>query len=157
MKKFFQKVGAFFALLFGGAKKFEQFLIDHVDDAIDIVNKIRNIVENPVILTIMSVLPDKYKNAAGEVLQKIQSTLDKVLADLSIANDCLQKPTFIERLKCFTEKLKKLTPVEREAYYKAIAAAYVKYHPDNKQPLADSAINAIVETRFLDRKNSISA
>ena len=75
MKKFFQKIGAFLALVFGGAKKFEKFLQEHVDDAIAIVEKIKKAVENPLILTVIAILPSRYRNIASEVLARIESTL----------------------------------------------------------------------------------
>lgn len=154
MKKLWLRIKAFFALVFGGAKKFEKFLIDHVDDAIAIVDKIRRAVENPVIITLIGFLPDKYRDVAGEVLARVESVLDKVLADLTISNTCLQMPTTATRLKCFVDNLKQMSPAAREAMYMKFASLYAQHSSGITEKT--SRIDTAVQMRFLEKKENIA-
>lgn len=153
MKKFFKKIGGFFAMLFGGAKKFEKFLIEHVDDAIAIVNKIKDVVNNPVMITLLTLLPGKYSNAALSVLQKIELVIDKVIIDLNIADTCLQKETFAQRVRCFIEAVGKLSPTMKDAVFQKFASLYTKYSSDTE--LKSRIVDAIVQNRYLEQKEVI--
>lgn len=153
MKKLWTKIKGFFALVFGGAKKFEAFLIDHVDDAIAIVSKIKQAVENPVIITLIGFLPEKYKTVGGAVLARIESVLDKVLTDLAISNQCLQLPTTASRLKCFVDNLKQFSPAAREAMYMKFASLYTQYSSGTAE--SRSRIDTAVQMRFLEQKETL--
>lgn len=154
MKKLWTKVKGFFALVFGGAKQFETFLIDHVDDGIAIVSKIRQAVENPVIITLIGFLPEKYRTVGGEVLARVESVLDKVLADLTISNECLQLPTTAARLKCFVDNLKKFAPAAREAMYMKFASLYTQHSSGSTE--STSRIDTAVQMRFLEQKENMA-
>jgi hypothetical protein len=153
MKKLLTKIKGFFALVFGGAKKFETFLIDHVDDAIAIVSKIKQAVENPVIITLIGFLPEKYKTVGGAIIARIESVLDKVLQDLVISNQCLQQPTTAARLKCFIDNLKKLSPAAQEALYMKFASLYAAYSSGSEE--SRSRIDTAVQMRFLEQKENL--
>lgn len=154
MKKLWLKITGFLALVFGGAKKFEKFLEEHVDDAIAIVSKIKYAVENPVIITFISFLPEKYKTAASVVLTRIELVLGKVLDDLALANDCLSQPTTASKLKCFIEQLKKLRPAAQEAMYMKFASLYTQYNSESTESRA--RIDTAVQMRFLEQKEKLA-
>lgn len=153
MKKVLQVIAAFFASLFSSAQKFEQFLADHVDDAIDIVSKIKAAVNNPVIGSIFFFFPEKYKAAGAEALLRVQTILDKVLAELQMSDECLKKATTYERLKCFIEQLKQLSPAMQDAAYHKFAALYAKNSSGGK--LSNSAYDTAVQNRFFVQKANI--
>ncbi|MGN6476323.1 MAG: hypothetical protein ACTHKV_03785 [Flavipsychrobacter sp.] len=154
MKKFFQKIAGFFVLVFGGAKKFEKFLIEHVDDAIEIVTKIKQAVESPVVATLIFFLPAKYKAAIGPVLTKIESTLERVLLELQVSQVCLEKATTAERLKCFVDHLRTMSPAMQDAVYFKFASLYTRYNSDTQ--LKGSVVDAIVQNRFIEQKENIA-
>jgi hypothetical protein len=154
MKKIWQKIMAFLTLVFGGAKKFETFLQEHADDAIAIVTKIKEAVENPMIITLMSLLPEKYRNAAGQILAKIDSIINKVLQELVISDQCLKQTTTVLRLKCFIEHLKQLSPAAQEALLAKFASLYAKYSSGTQEKI--SRIDTAVQMRFLDLKEKLS-
>lgn len=154
MKKLWLRIKAFFALVFGGAKKFEKFLIDHVDDAIAIVSKIKQAVENPVIISLIGFLPEKYKTVGSEILARVESVLNKVLEDLAISNQCLQLPTTASRLKCFIDNLKQMSPAAREALYMKFASLYAQHSSGSKEKT--SRIDTAVQMRFLEKKENIA-
>lgn|GEM_PF-939127 len=155
MKKFFQKVGLFFVKIFGGLKKFEQFLQDHVDDAISIVSNIRLLVNHPAVITLMAVLPPKLQQAAQEAIDRIETILDKVIVELNIGQDCLQKETFAERLACFIAHIRELSPAMQEAAYLKIATLYTEQ--SSGAEVKRSVVDAIVANRFIDGKFNITA
>lgn len=154
MKKFFQKIAGFFVLLFGGAKKFEKFLQDHVDDAIEIVSKIKAAVESPIVATLIFFLPAKYKAAIGPIITKIESVLERVLVELQVSQDCLGKQTTAERLKCLVDHLRTLSPAMRDAVYFKFASLYTQYSSDAQ--IKGSIVDAIVQNRFIEQKENIS-
>jgi hypothetical protein len=153
MKKLWLKITGFIALVFGGAKKFEKFLEDHVDDAIEIVSKIKNAVENPVIITFIGFLPEKYKTAATMILARIEMVLGKVLDELVITNDCLSQPTTASKLKCFIDNLKKLSPAAQEAMYMKFASLYTQHSSQSTE--SRSRIDTAVQMRFLEKKENL--
>lgn len=154
MKKFFQKIGAFFQKFFGGVKKFEQFLKDHIDDAIGIVAQIQLLINNPATITLLAVLPPKYSEVAGEALFKAQTALDKVITQLNLSNECLQKETFTERLTCFIIQLRGLSPEVREGVLRQFATLYARESSGNT--VKKNIINGAIESRFMDIKNGIT-
>jgi hypothetical protein len=155
MKHFFQKIGAFFARIFGGARKVIQWLEDHVDDAIDIVGKIKALVENPMTLVLIKLLPDKYEDKIEEGLQKIQPILVKVMEALNLGEGCLQKETFLDQVQCFIEEIRKLSPSHRAAVYHKIASLYAAESSGHE--LKQNVVETLVQSRFMERKNDIAA
>jgi hypothetical protein len=154
MKKFFQKVSDFVTKLFGGIRKLEKFLQDHVDDAMSFVNLLRSYSSNPYVLTVISLLPDKLQAKGGEFLMKYEKTLDKVIAELNIGNDCMSKPTFLERLQCFVAHYKLLTPAMQEAVSHKIVALYAMESSGRK--VKQHIIDKVVQDRVVDLKNKIT-
>lgn len=155
MKKFFQKVGLFFVKIFGGLKKFEQFLQDHVDDAIGIVSNIRLLVNHPAVITLMAVLPPNLQQAAQDAIDKVESILDKVIYELNIGEECLAKATFPDRLACFIAHIRGLSPAMQEAVYAKIATLYTEQ--SSGADVKRSVVDAIVHNRLIDGKFNIAA
>lgn len=153
MKKLWLKVQAFIITVFGGAKKFEKFLVDHADEAIEVVTKIKRAVENPVIITLVGLLPEKYKTVAGEALAKADIVINKVLDKMVLANSCLQQPTTALRLKCFIEHLKQFPPDVQQAMYLKFASLYATYSSGSEE--SRSRIDTAVQMRFLEKKENL--
>lgn len=150
MKRFFQRVWIFLQGVFGGFKKFEQFLTDHVDDAIDIAGKIKAIVDSPATILIIKLLPEKYRTNIEKALAKIEPILDKTVEILNIGGDCLSKTTTLEKITCFVEQLRKRSPKEQEGIIRQFASTYAQVSSGFKY--RDSMVNAAVENRYLDKK-----
>lgn len=154
MKKIFQRVWGFVVKIFGGLKKVEAFLRDHVDDALDIANKIKALVDSPTTVILLGLLPDRLKDQAEKALAKIEPILDKTLTALGIGEDCLNKPTLVDRVACFVERLRELSPAMRSAMYQKFASTYTKLASNTDQP--DHIIDTMVQVRYADRKNNLS-
>lgn len=157
MKNLLHKIGAFFTILFGGAKKFEQFLEDHVDDGLAIMNKIYSFTNSPLIIAIEDILPDKYKTAVDDIKIKIQTNLEKVIADITGGKDCLTKATFPEKLECLLVYIKTLTPTMQDGAKLKSASAYVQASLGDKAvDYKQSTIDTAVQTRLFAQKNNIN-
>lgn len=154
MKHFFQKLGAFFSRIFGGVRKVTKWIEEHVDDAIDIVGKIKALVENPMTLILVKLLPDKWEGKAEEALQKIQPILVKVMTALNLGEGCLQKETFLEQVQCFIEEIRKLSPSHRAAVYHKIASLYAAESSGHE--LKQNVVETLVQARFMERKNELA-
>jgi hypothetical protein len=149
MKKFFQRIWATVSLVFGNAQTFEKFLEDHVDEAIYVVGKVKQAVENPVLISLMGILPPQYKSAAGAVLAKVDWVLSQVLTDLGIGNNCFQLPTTAQKLKCFIDNIKNFTPAHQEGIYLKMATLYTTYKSGTTA--SRSAVDTAVQGRFYEQ------
>lgn len=150
MKKFFQKIGAFIALLLGNAKKFEAFLVNHVDEGIEMVYKLQRFIEGGTLKSIIQILPDKYEVPAEKVRARIIQLLHKVLDELGPVSGCMHYDTIEDRLCCYIAYLKTLKEKSREGEFKTFAALYAKY--SSGEPLKDVVVNATVEARLMEKK-----
>jgi hypothetical protein len=153
MKKFFLRIKTLFAILMGDANKFEKFLIEHVDVAIDVVNKIKKITDSSLLKSLIELLPEKYGVPAGAILFRISKAIDKVLEELGLAEVCFAKPTTVERLQCFIDHLNSLKKPHRDALKLKFAALLVKH--SSETDLQQAVIDGIVQNRLLERKFNI--
>lgn len=153
MKRIFQRVWGFVLKIFGGLKKVEAFLREHVDDALDIANQIKKLVESPTTVILLRLLPDRLQAQAEKALKTLEPILDKTLIALGIGEECLAKATLVDRVACFVEKIREMSPAMRAAVYQKFAAAYVRQASGTDQP--DHVLDTLVQVRYLDRKNQL--
>lgn len=153
MKRFFQRAWGFILKIFGGLKKVEQFLKDHIDDALDVANKIKALVDNPATVILLRLLPDRLEAQAEKALATIEPILDKTLIALGIGEECLNKPTLVDRVACFVERIREMSPAMRSAVYQKFASTYTKLASKTDQP--DNVVDLLVQARYVDRKNQL--
>jgi hypothetical protein len=153
MKRFFQRAWGFILKVFGGLKKVEAFLRDHIDDALDVANKIKALVESPTTVILLRLLPDRLQAQAEKALKTIEPILDKTLIALGIGEECLGKATLVDRVACFVEKIRAMSPAMRSAVYQKFAATYTKLASGTDQP--DNVVDLLVQARYVDRKNQL--
>lgn len=129
MKKLLTRILYFLMKHIGDEKILVQFTQDeNVDDAIAIAGKIKEAVETPVVvMTLMAFLPERIHNTGGENLRRVESSLHNVLAAMVPGSVCINKATLGERMRCFVENVKTLSPAMQEATYLKFASLYVKY------------------------------
>src|SRR5687767_13580310 len=124
MKKLWNKIVMIVSAAFGGTRKFEKFLIENVDEGIEIVMKIRNTVSDPAVLSLASLLPGE---TAEAVLDRIAKTIDKVLDHLGQISGCLDITDTTERLRCYAAYLATLKQRSQEGEYAKFVAEYAKH------------------------------
>lgn len=154
MKKLLLKIKGYAILIFGGAKKVESFISEHVDDAVSIVETIKWLVENPVVITIMNIFPEKFGGKAKQVLERIQLYIVEVLSGLKVGEVCLTMPTLLEKMQCLVTQLKNMKEQDRKTVYNEMAVNYVRavsarYTKDG-QPMPESLARHYVEAKHLE-------
>jgi len=153
MKRFFQRAWGFILKVFGGLKKVEAFLRDHIDDALDVANKIKALVDSPTTVILLKLLPDRLEAQAEKALKTIEPILDKTLTALGIGEECLGKATLVDRVACFVERIRELSPAMRSAVYQKFASTYVRVASHTNQP--EHVVDTLTQIRYLDRKNQL--
>lgn len=151
MKKFFKLIGQFFHKLFDGAKRFEKFLNEHVDDALEIANKIRAALTSSEVLTLLDLLPEKYQNAAEDVQRKVLDQLERAVIKLNLSNDCLQKATLLEKVQCMIEVLKQRSEMDANGNIQKLATAFLM--ENDERQVSEHIADTIILTRLTDKKN----
>lgn len=151
MKKLLEKIKLFFIMTFGGAKKVEEFLKLHVDDAISLIQQIKAWVDDPTLDFIIQLSPKKYRDKITEVLAKVEVVLDEVLKGLNIGKECLEKLTFKERLACAVDYIRNMTQEQREETYRKIGVEYIQItskETNGGQPIPESMARTFLEMQY---------
>jgi hypothetical protein len=152
MKKLWLKIETFFVTTFGSEEKLEKFLLDHAGEAIEVFGEIKTLVQSPVITAIEVALPLQFTNAVESIRTKIETVVDKVVAELNIGQACLLLPTFGQRLSCFIMEIKKLSPKMQDAAIMKGASSYVSLIAEQpvKEAMADTAIQHVLFAKKID-------
>lgn len=125
MKKILLKIKGWFMLLFGGEAKFEAFLKDHADDAIQFVETIKGFVHSDVVISLMIIFP-KYAKMAKPYLDKAEEFLNELISRMGIADKCLDIVNTVERIKCMVDVIKGKNDLERSNIYQEMAVNYIQ-------------------------------
>jgi hypothetical protein len=152
MKNLLHKIGAFFTLIFGGAKKFEQFLENHVDEGISIMSSVEKVISGELVTDLISFLPTPLKTVASNLQSDIEAKLDKVITEIAGGQSCLSLPTFAEKVTCLANYIKSLSqPMQQAALMKG-ASLYVQAAAPNAKV---STVDTMVQTRYFAQKNNM--
>lgn len=150
--KTFLKIRTFFITVFGNEKKVEEFLIHHVDEAIDVAKKVREFIAGPIIDGAELVLPDSIDHKIESVRGKVIAKLDRVIALLKLNQACLALPTFQERFICFANTIKNFEPVVQNALIAKTASAYTQISVEGETAIKEATADTAVQTRLFERK-----
>lgn len=142
MKKVLKKIGDFFVKLFGGVKKAQDWLEDHVPEAIELINRIITIATSPTVsLTVDSILSlfgENIRNGGAEGKAKAIKLLADAARMMNIGNDCLNKPSDPEVILCFVEALKKRSPIDMQSTATKIGSLYLLQQQPELLKLSDT-------------------
>lgn len=148
MKKILLRIKLFFATIFGNLDK---FLTDNVDEAINMVDAVKKVVDSGFVGVIVNLTPTQVDN---KVLDKAKEYLDIAARKLQITNECASLATQEQRLACLVKALADASPNVRNALYLKLASLYTKakaLKEDNKV-LATSDVDTLVQLRYKDVK-----
>jgi hypothetical protein len=157
-KSLIQVLDNFFAKLFGGIRKLEKFLSDHLDFGVALAGNVRNYVEGldqqiDSSLTLQLLLPAKWLNKIDEHSDKIKLAIDKVMLEAGIGQECLAKETFDERLACLIVYIRGLSDKRRSEIYKDIAKEVTR--AKSGMEVKDNRLNYLLEGRLLKTKENL--
>jgi hypothetical protein len=145
MKKLLLKIKLFFATIFGNL---DRFITDNVDEAINVVDAIKKVVDSPVVGVIVKLTPTKIDD---NVLDRAKGYLDIAIKNLALGKECSGLQTKEERLKCLVEKLAEASPHVRSALYLKIASLYAKAKAaaeGAKNAATTSDVDTLVQLRY---------
>ena len=150
MKKLFGNIWNWVKKAFGNAKKAEQFIEDHVDDAIAVVSKILQYANNPLLfVSLIQVLPEKYKNAAIEDQQKLVNTLLTAAKYLGILDNCFHLNLPYEKILCLVNAFTNKSEEIQNKNGLALASRMIRIEkPDMPESVADH----MIVSRIAERK-----
>jgi hypothetical protein len=150
MKKLWEKIKLGFLMFFGSAKKLEDFLKLHVDDAISFIQQIKKLVDDPTLNFLIQLSPKKYRDKINEALAKVEMVLDEVLKGLDVGKECMEKLTFKERLACVVDYIRNKTQPEREEIYRQIGVTYLQiiHKQETGQKLPESMARTLLEMQY---------
>lgn len=117
-----------------------QLLVSHIDEAKNIVNNIKAVLENPEVDSLLSVVT---KGASDAVLPQVEALLGKISVDLTIgtaiAADIAAVPDTESKLKVFITDLSKYGVVNKDMFLQKICSLLLAGLDDNvlKQNLYD--------------------
>jgi hypothetical protein len=100
-------------------RKFDNYADTHIDIALKITDGLKKILSSPVADIITAAIPGNIDNI---IKLQIVNALDKVIAALSIAENCKQYADVNDKLKCFLEQLKLRDPHLQDAILQKLAS-----------------------------------
>lgn len=145
MKRIFQKIVAFFQLIFGNVDK---AIIDNLDDAISVANIIRSILQSPILGVIVKLTPTTWDDA---LVAKANSVLETVFQKLLAGQACADLQVRDERLTCYLKQLALLTPTAQNAMLMKIASLYAAA-TNPAAGKSESDYDTAVQMRFKEQK-----
>jgi len=120
MKRFFKKIFAFISTLF---TNLNNWIYDHVQPSIETLQRLKEVVDNPVIDALTAVIPTQFDD---KVKDWIRENLNKAIDVLGVVADIEAQPTWDLKLAKLIEYLRTLTPAMRSAVYHKLASEMAK-------------------------------
>ena len=151
MKKLLLKIKLFFITLFGDAKRFEQIVSEHIDEAIKIAARVRELSNSAAALTVVNLTKTKLDNQA---LAMIRTAAEKVIEKLTLFTECTKHVSFDEKMLCFIQSLQQQSPAVRDALTMKFASLLAAYKSGQTQ-LAQNIWDTAVQSRFFEQKTNI--
>lgn len=145
MKKILLRIKLFFATIFGNL---DRFITDNVDEAINVVNGIKNFIDSGLVGVVVKLTPTDLDDKA---LERAKEYLDRAVVVLGYGEECSKFETKEERLRCLALKLANSSPHVRNALYLKIASLYAKEKAKAegvKNKAATSDIDTLVQLRY---------
>lgn len=120
MKKFFQKVAAWFKNL---GQNINEFLQTHVEPAINFLQVIKTIVDNPALDFITAATKTKVDD---NLLPKLRLALSTAIDVLEVQLSCGAEASVEDKIACYIEYLRGLPPEVRKAMYHKTASVIAR-------------------------------
>ena len=127
MKRFFRKIVAFLASLFTNVN---EWIYDHVQPSIEMVQRIKNAVESPYANLITTLIPGNWDNMLQEAAIKL---LTKAIDNLRITEDIFSEPDWTSKVAKLTKYLRTASKPMRAAIYHQLAVELAKQSAFAKQ------------------------
>lgn len=125
-----------------------------MDDAIAIAGNVRDLINSPVLNSVIDLLPEKLRNSTQEVQEKVLEILSKAITDINISSGCLEKESLTDKINCFVEAIKNRSHMDQNGAIQKLATAIVMNTDQGKEMnLSEHLADTIVLSRYTDNKN----
>jgi hypothetical protein len=149
MKKFFAKIVLFLHTLF---TNLNEWIYDHVQPSIEVVERIKNIVDSVIGDVIVAVIPG---DADDKLRLWISDNLSKALVILRISADIINEPDTTQKVFKLAQYLKTLSPAMRSAVYMKLASEMSKAS-GGKDTVKGHSVDLLVQLQFSKMKEGVS-
>lgn len=119
MKKFFERVGVFLHILFGF--NLDTWITEHVQPAIDTVERIKDFISNPVVDFLAKIIP-----GAQGIDDALKAYLVKAIDLLNVAGHINAQGDDKAKISMFLQWLSEQSDAMRSAVYRQLAAEIAK-------------------------------
>lgn len=147
MNNFFEKVIAIFRKV---AKDAAAFLDETIPVAIEFVQVLKTVVDNPAMDIVTALIPSNIDDVTVKILR---ANLGKVIDLLQLQITC-KTDNVEEKIACYLEYLRHCSPELRNALYHKTAALLTKLNSGNHaKKFTDAEIDALVQIAYTKFKS----
>lgn len=100
-------------------RQFDKYIEEHVETALAVTTRIKNILSSPVANIITAIIPGEIDNI---VRVQVLYALDKAIAVFSIVEQCKEYSALEEKLNCFLTELRQRDPNLQDAILQKLAS-----------------------------------
>lgn len=150
MKKFFSKIVSFLQTLF---TNLDAWIHEHVQPSIELLQKIKEIVGNPLVDVITTLIPGTLDE---KVRDWIMVNLTKAIDVLHAANDIESQPDFASKITKLIEYLRTLSPEMRKGVYLRLASLMAK-SSSNQTEVKGHSIDLLTSLQYSKMVSGIDA
>lgn len=152
-KDILKSIGAFFVMLFGNAKKVEDWMISHADEGIEKGQFIRDLVKGILPDMIKAVTPDAIDRIIDKYRADVIEKIDRVIAEMQKASVCLNLKTPGERIACYVNEVRGMSSKRQNGEILKFASSYTQLSAaDAKKEVKESVADTAVQTRLMAKK-----
>lgn len=149
MKKFFRKIVSFLKLLFGD--NLDKWVSEHVKPSIDLVQRIKKILEHPVAEILTVIIPGDWDE---KLRKKMLENLTKALVVLGGVQAFAEADTLEQKLNKIMLLLQSLTPALQQAYLFKLASELSKAS-GGKDNIKGHSVDLLTQLEYSKLKEGI--
>ncbi len=142
MFKFFKKVLSFLKLLFGNV---DEWVKNHVQPSIEFVQRVKDLLNNPVTDVITALIPGSIDDA---IKAKLLVGCNKALSVLAITADIANETDPVQQILKLLEYLKTATPAMQSAIYKQLASEMAKISAGGKEIVRGHSVDLLTQLQY---------
>lgn len=150
MKNFFAKIVAFLTGLF---TNLDEWIENHVQPSIELVQKIKTIVDSPFVNIINALIPG---DADDKITRFVSDYLAKAIDAMYISHDIVNEPDWTLKVVKMAEYIRSLSKPMKQAFYQKLAAEIAK-QSGSEESVKGHSVDLLVQLQYSKLKANIDA
>jgi len=142
--KLLKRITIWLTLIIG---KFKAWINENVEPALEIVNTIKEVVDNPALDILTKLSENKWDEA---LLARAREALFQAVNILEISKACGKKETEFDKLACLIGSLRQHSPAMRSAIYQKLASILAIELSEDK--IQEYEADTLVQLTYANRK-----